>query len=401
MTRLPRAATAALLLVAVLPLAAAPRNDFKPKPSSLPQGQIESAIRKGLAFIKGASSPGSGHGNTSDSLLLYALLHAGCPKGDPVFQKYLKQVVDRPPQATYDAALTAMCLSELEPVGYRWKLERIATFFVNTQCQNGQWHYGEKLPFPKVDITPTPGSQGVASGPGGQVVKPVLRLYGTKFPAGYRPTSGRSNTSARKIIRQQKRGPASGDNSNSQYAALGLKACAEAGFIPDPRCINDALKWWQEAQSKDGGWSYNKGSPWGSMTAGGVGAVAIFDWMAGRNWKADPMVQKGMAWIDTNWSVSKNPKGEKNKGHWQYYYLYAVERVGMIVGTDTIGSHDWFDEGARYLLKQQKGDGSWQGPKKKGEKSSKGRQVWDTCFAILYLRKATKPLVYSGPGGGH
>jgi hypothetical protein len=68
------------------------------------------------------------------------------------------------------------------------------------------------------------------------------------------------------------------------------------------------------------------------------------------------------------------------------YYLYALERAGMLTGVEKIGSHDWYAEGAKYLLDHQRADGSWPG----GEEEE---AVWNTCFAILFLKRSTRPLI--------
>jgi hypothetical protein len=93
-----------------------------------------------------------------------------------------------------------------------------------------------------------------------------------------------------------------------------------------------------------------------------------------------------MDWLASNFTVTQNPKtGEAGQGGWQYYYLYALERAGIFFGTETFGAHEWYVEGAQYLLGQQKDDGSWM---TKGSDHA----IWDTCFAILFLRRATRPL---------
>ena len=70
---------------------------------------------------------------------------------------------------------------------------------------------------------------------------------------------------------------------------------------------------------------------------------------------------------------------------WHLYWLYAVERVGILLGTEFLGRHEWYPEGAKFLLESQGADGSWKG-------QSIGGAVADTCFALLFLRRATKPL---------
>ncbi len=124
-----RKAPALLLLPALaLPLAAAP---FQPKPSRLPPAEIAGAVQKALACVRASGLTGkTTKDDTVDAFLLYALFHAGVPREDADFQAYLKRVVDAPPQKTYSTALAAMCLSELDPDGYRWKLEQYACFAI-------------------------------------------------------------------------------------------------------------------------------------------------------------------------------------------------------------------------------------------------------------------------------
>jgi len=74
---------------------------------------------------------------------------------------------------------------------------------------------------------------------------------------------------------------------------------------------------------------------------------------------------------------------------WHYYYLYGLERAGVLSLCLRFGKHDWYEEGANFLLRAQRADGSW---------SSDGMvsALSNTCFAILFLKKATTPVI----GGG-
>ena len=50
-------------------------------------------------------------------------------------------------------------------------------------------------------------------------------------------------------------------------------------------------------------------------------------------------------------------------GHvWHYYYLYGLERVGRLSARRLIGEHDWYREGAEYLVRQQQESGYWPHP---------------------------------------
>ena len=41
------------------------------------------------------------------------------------------------------------------------------------------------------------------------------------------------------------------------------------------------------------------------------------------------------------------------------YFLWSVERVGMLYGRRTIADKEWYPWGTDFLLKQQQGDGPW------------------------------------------
>jgi hypothetical protein len=78
---------------------------------------------------------------------------------------------------------------------------------------------------------------------------------------------------------------------------------------------------------------------------------------------------------------------------WQFYWLYAVERSGMLYGTENFGKHEWYIEGADWLLANQKPDGSWHNPDgHSGKVTNFPGAIGDTGFAILFLRRATRPL---------
>ena len=48
------------------------------------------------------------------------------------------------------------------------------------------------------------------------------------------------------------------------------------------------------------------------------------------------------------------------------------------------GDHDWYLEGAKSIVRSQKDDGSW------GTNANEEKNTVSTCFAILFLKKATK-----------
>jgi hypothetical protein len=128
------------------------------------------------------------------------------------------------------------------------------------------------------------------------------------------------------------------------------------------------------------------------MTAGATGSLCIYLYIKDndegkkRTWKRDKDVHEGMQWLAKNFSVTYNPgpyehgNFEENSQHQYYYFLYGLERAGMLYGSEMMGAKKWYPEGAKVLIGNQKADGSW------------GAGAVDTCFAILFLKRATRPL---------
>ena len=58
------------------------------------------------------------------------------------------------------------------------------------------------------------------------------------------------------------------------------------------------------------------------------------------------------------WSGSGNGISTES-GRMFFHYLNAVERAGVMCGTETFGRNSWYPEAAKLLLDSQKEDGSW------------------------------------------
>jgi hypothetical protein len=403
-----------LAIVAAPLQGAAPRKPDDPHPA-VPQGRVDEAIRRGVEFLKTAPSPPGKKGEKliqdSDELVLLTFLHAGVPESDPKFQTLLGNILKKELTRTYQVSVLAMVLEELDRARYQQKIAQCAQYLVDGMMDHGRWSYGTPSEFASsmtVEIAP----KGTATGP-----KPAPR---SKAPAVRKIT----------VEKMKKPGALEADNSNSQYAALGLRACHEAGIVLPKSVIETARKAWIDTQhpveNPDGiarkialpgktgktvatllaeprGWCYGKGAAkcessepaYASMTAGAVGALCIYDYILGTDWKTDPPVLSGLAWLDKTWSVAENLPalcGAPDAGPlaWRFYYLYALERAGMLYYTTHVGPHDWYQEGAMLLLDSQSKTGSWAGSETKWDNAT-----WDTCFAILFLKRATRPMVPS------
>lgn len=348
------------------------------------QKRVDAAVEKGGDYLMSQVSGGlkivnhSYHGPYGiEELVLYTVLHAGVDTQSDTFKKLVDAVLAKKFRTTYEVSLRAMALQALDPVTYRVPLATCAQFLVDSQCKNGQWGYWPDFELPPVAVTKS------------------------------REEKSGSSTKARRrvTIRRTRNGSNAGDNSNSQYAALGLRACMEADVVIPRETFVLGLSWWEKAHGKEGGWGYDingnrAGDEYGTMTAGAVGASVIFRHYLKLDFKKDPKICAGIRWMDENFSVEGTPKYHASPLY-QFYWLYALERVGMLYETENLGKHEWYPEGAEWLLSHQKEDGSWHQPVgQAGKMTNVWGPVGDSCFAILFLRRATRPLRNVATGAG-
>lgn len=386
-----------------------PKKGARPDPFQL---KIDEAIRKGTDYLKTVPNV---HPQYKE-LWLLTLLHAGVPDNDPKIQAQLRECLafrdDGYSARTYNISLLAMVLEEMDRVTYQKDIAKCAQFLLDNECRNGQWSYGAATTYPK-DVPTTP-------------AKNVATPTKNKPSAGPRDPNALAGFRVKPPVRfslkvkPQRDGGDHGDDSNTQYAALGLRACHDAGILLPKESVERARKWWIDFQEpldskkKDKGdvatgppigtprgWGYQSdgrlpgveayGST-GSMTTGAVGALCIYDYILGLDWKREPAVLDGMAWVAQHFTVKGNMGKELPPAPhpgWHYYYLYALERAGMLYGTQFIGRNDWYLEGSKYLVGAQLPDGSWS---QSGYHGTTRVPFLDTCYAILFLKRVTRPL---------
>jgi len=215
------------------------------------------------------------------------------------------------------------------------------------------------------------------------------------------------------------------DNSNSQYAMLGLYAAQLCGVELSPQvwyaatrhfldCQRDEqlrpimlqLKTHRELGNKSdrrrttrtvagsrrttpAGWAYHgSGAATGSMTTAGITGLVIgsaalrHQKKLGRKLHAEIelAMQAGFAWFAEHLTVRTNPTTDHGSAGWHYYYLYGLERACELNQVARIQDRDWYFEGAAYLLEDHF-----------SRKSLGG--LTDTCFAVLFLKKAALPAI--------
>ena len=299
--------------------------------------QVQRAIRLGVEAIrtqKGADGTWTERQQPGGvtCLATLALLQAGeRPDSDAVAAAldHVRRLAD---QHVYTTALKVMALARADAQRYKPEITASAQWLVSAQNTSGLWNY---------------------------------------TPAGERF-----------------------DHSNSQFALLGLHTAAQAGVAVPDTVWQRALRAVVQTQSDDGGWSYQaRGPSYGSMTAAGVADLIIlgntlhqgqergFQNGAAPNcgkYRASRPLVKGLQWLGRNFQAQSNP--QRGNLH-VYYWLYAAERCGILSGQRLYGSHDWYREGAEFLVRAQGAGGLWNG------------DVVETCFAVLFLAKGRQSLL--------
>ena len=181
------------------------------------------------------------------------------------------------------------------------------------------------------------------------------------------------------------------DLSNTQYAALGFFAAQSKGIEIPSRSWNQLISYTLALGDGEGGFGYRPAREAnGSMTSAGLTCLSIALNQLGeggaKRREARKAIDEGLEWFAKNFSRETNPGGAQR---WHSYHLYGIERVCAIEKLEMIGAHHWYWEGASWFVTRQAHDGKW---------GSGVDQYFETCFALLFLSRATKSLT---GGKGH
>lgn len=320
--------------------------------------EVERAIKEGVRFLKqeqrgdGSWSDVDNDAHTgSTSLVTLALLTAGEPVNSPTIRRalgYLRNFGPDELKSTYAVSLQTMVFAAAEPE--RDQLKLVANVEWLTRAQ----------------------------------IRPADRV---NWPGSWTYS----------VIKNRH-----GDNSNSQYALLGLHAANEVGIPVRPDVWTLARSYWENCQHRDGGWAYtpDASSPAsGSMTSAGISSLIITGlkrYQGQETLVGDEIHNCGKGGLNVDlvrgidWMANHFRVGE-NFGHgqqWRYYYLYGMERAGRLSGRRFFGEHDWYREGAEKLVHDQDPlRGFWRGAIFEQD------PVVATSFSLLFLAKGRSPVL--------
>lgn len=235
---------------------------------------------------------------------------------------------------------------------------------------------------------------------GDRLDRPAIRALGAKLLAGQTTQGGWSyscpNVDATVLsdLKRLDRKDGAGDNSNTQFAVLGLWIASRYG-VPIDDAMKDVSNRFVNTQNEDGGWGYTikdkEPTPSGqAMTPAGLFCLTVARATKIRAELRQRSATTSRGEKETLLSEPKYAKGLLRVGYYAKqmgpgsarYFIWAIERIGVLLGQEKFeGDVDWFKQGSEALIKSQKADGSW--PADKPESA-----LADTCFASLFLRKA-------------
>ncbi len=341
------AVAAAATIVAIV----APGQLLAQRPAGpVDAGQVLTAIDRGVGYLKREQRPDgrwremNGYPGGITALCTLALLHSGLDASDPTVAKALSHLRGLKLDKTYTVSLQTMVFCAAEPKRDMLAIQRNVRWLEAKQNpqgpRKGSWSY---------------------PGPGG-------------------------------------------DNSNSQFAVLALYEAQAVGVKVSHATWERAANYWRSTQNGDGSWGYVPGDlGTGSMTCAGIGGLAISsaamesgdaEVVGGRvsccrPHAQDDALERGIEWLAEHFSVSRNPRPAGSGQSVIYYYLYGLERAGRLTARRFIGEHDWYREGAEFLVHDQDPlSHYWKGTWHAEQNPDVG-----TAMALLFLSKGRRPIV--------
>ena len=352
--------------------------------------RINASVDKGIAYLKRAQLEDGAWGTYGASngpyeagltaIALLALLDAGVNKHQDCIKRGFGWLLENPPKRTYEIALSMMALDvKAAPLFERFELARLTP------------EERRKRGFRR-DLT--------------EREKRFMEACRDKILAHHRMGGTWYYCD----------GIGEGDISNGQYAVLGLKAAARCGVKVKREIWEEILDYFLTFQASGGpkvtlprfrgfdrdgtpkfysekaearGWQYRFGHPGevqGSLVCIGIACTLLcYEEVKGHRGKVRKSVRDGLAWLYSHWAVDSIPCAGKS---YYYYYIYSLERVGVLIDCRFIGDRDWYREGAEYLMTKQEPDGGWA-----CQANEWGSPISNTAFALLFLKRSTPPPV--------
>jgi VWFA-related protein len=323
--------------------------------------EIAATIARGVAFMKEAQSP-QGHWDERaqnehrlgmTALAGLALMENGVARDAPEISRAREIVSEMATTSdqTYDIALAILFLARCQQ-GRRGEADALIRTLGQRLAggdREGIWDYQ----VPRTELEPVPAktrSRGAAG------------KRGARRPQFF---------------------PSQGDNSNTQFALLGLWAASRHGYDSD-QALEAIDHHFRSSQLRDGRWGYRIGM-YGkdSMSCAGLMGLTIAASRPSLAERQTARARGAMLAADPAFQSALKAVGQDARRaslHSDIYYLWSLERVCVALGLRTLDGFDWYAHGARILIELQQDDGGWP--------HGQWGRLPATCLALLFLRKA-------------
>jgi hypothetical protein len=354
--------------------------------STAEQRQIDDAIVKGVWFLRARAQPTGTWDAAAGgpvrvglaALPALTLLECGVAENDPVITRAANYVRAQAPGInthpdTYQRSLAILFLDRLGNPKDKELIQYLALCLIAAQRPDD---FGWGYPCPHFDRNET--------------ARLLTSLRDEKL------TLDQWREEALKEMRYD---PGPADNSNTQFAILALWVARRHG-VPIERTIERVEKRFLEMQmlkekgaipDLDGCWTYKANQfsaskqGWPTMTCAGLLGLAVAKGLAAEKEgtkdkgadERNDRIRRGLAMLGRSIDKAGETRGM------DLYFLWSLERVGVLFNLDKIDGKDWFAWGRKPILERQQGDGRWQTDGYWGS-----LPVVDTCFALLFLQQA-------------
>jgi hypothetical protein len=409
-----------------------PLQEVREKPN-----RVNQAIDKGVEYLKSCllknqsgnfKNQSSNCGSTA--LAGLTLLSCGVPADHEAVTKAAERVRSKAPNllATYEISACIWFLDKLNDPADKKLIRTLALRLVASQGVNGGWNYichdlTEEQEKELLSMIQTP------------LVSSQVRKDKAKPEAAPRPADKKGKKKRTSVAPRNRRLPGDfngdlkklpvmqftagqklewqpgphEDNSLTQFVILALWAAQKHG-VDATRSLAMAEARFRASQNDNGSWGY-EWLPRGkalralrvvrpdSMTCAGLLGLAVgrgarpeAKLAEGREknqdlgFAKDPAVQKALAYVANIIGKSPLRKGPargrssliRANSLGDLYFLWSLERVGVVYNLQKIGGKDWYAWGSEIIVDGQQPNGSW---------TEAFPGVTDTCFALLFLKR--------------
>ncbi len=361
-------------------------------------------------------------------LAAIALLEADVPASDPVVQKiagFAREAAVKQAH-TYQLALDIILLDKLGEQIDTTLIQSMGARLLVGQTANGGWTYGVPLPDDEEQNRLR------------NLLKGATLKGTTSLPKDPNTIKSRPplDPAVEDMLKNQRFKPnpammgGMSDNSNTQFAFIALWSARKHG-VPVEKALKlaeDRFRKTQVITGNLGGWGYVPAGPrmaTPSMTCVGLLSLAVVSGLRGEarmkggiikdgvfkpsapekskaasNPLDDHQVRLGLNFLGATLAAHRglpNPNARGQPGQPatrgggmrnsadprdDLYFMWCLERVGMVFNIGKIGSTDWHEWGSAYLLRTQRNDGSWMSLA--GTHPTAG-PLADTSFGLMFM----------------